>query len=79
MKTRVPRDSQESRRSERHLPKIMCPSFSVELKHPSTSSLVGAVYLLVEEVESRVNLGSRSPRQIEDNAHVIEVLRRDVP
>jgi hypothetical protein len=56
-----------------------CPSFSVELKHPSTTSLVDAVYPLVEEVESRVNPGSRSLRQIEDNAHVIEGLRKDAP
>jgi hypothetical protein len=35
--------------------------------------------VILDEVESRVNLGSRSPRQIEDNAHVNEVLRRDVP
>jgi hypothetical protein len=53
-------------------------SFSVELKHPLTSSPVDAVYLLAGEVESRVNPESRSLRQIEDNAHAIEVLRRDV-
>ena len=44
-------------------------------EYSSASSLVGAVYLLVEEVESRVNLGSRSPRQIEDNAHVLSLIQ----
>jgi len=33
---------------------------------------------LAEEVESPINPGSRSLRQIEDNAHVIEVLLKDV-
>ena len=51
----------------------------MELKHPSTSSLVDAVYLLVEEVESQVNLGLTCLRQIEDNAHAIEVPQKDVP